>query len=160
MDKRIKWGIIILVGAGLIGGGIYSQMPKQNEELAAADKVSKAQKGNKRILNVNARIIKPQLLTDEIRISGSLLPDEEVDLSFETSGKIVEINFDEGSTVQKGQLLAKVNDRQLQAQLQRLVSQLKLALPTAWSAPRRKPPTPLASARAISPGWKSASSTP
>lgn len=49
MDKRIKWGIIILVGAGLIGGGIYSQMPKQNEELAAADKVSKAQKGNKRI---------------------------------------------------------------------------------------------------------------
>ena len=43
MDKRIKWGIIILVGAGLIGGGIYSQMPKQNEELAAADTVSKAQ---------------------------------------------------------------------------------------------------------------------
>ena len=32
------------------------------------------------------------------------------------------------------------------------------ALPTAWSAPRRKPPMPLASARATSPGWKSASS--
>ena len=126
MDKRIKWGIIIIVGAGLIGGGIYSQMPKQNAELAAADKVTLSQKGGKKILNVNARIIKPQLLTDEIRISGSLLPDEEVDLSFETSGKIVEINF-EGSAVKKGQLLAKVNDRQLQAQLQRLVSQLKLA---------------------------------
>ena len=40
MDKRIKWGIIIIVGAGLIGGGIYSQMPKQNAELAAADKVT------------------------------------------------------------------------------------------------------------------------
>lgn len=127
MDKRIKWGIIIIVGAGLIGGGIYSQMPKQNAELAAADKVTQSQKGGKKILNVNARIIKPQLLTDEIRISGSLLPDEEVDLSFETSGKIVEINFEEGSAVKKGQLLAKVNDRQLQAQLQRLVSQLKLA---------------------------------
>ena len=50
-----------------------------------------------------------------------------VDLSFETSGKIVEINFEEGTAVKKGQLLAKVNDRQLQAQLQRLVSQLKLA---------------------------------
>ena len=56
-----------------------------------------------------------------------LLPDEEVDLSFETSGKIVEINFEEGTAVKKGQVLAKVNDRQLQAQLQRLVSQLKLA---------------------------------
>ena len=50
-----------------------------------------------------------------------------MDLSFETSGKIVEINFEEGTAVKKGQLLAKVNDRQLQAQLQRLISQLKLA---------------------------------
>lgn len=127
MDKRIKWGIIILIGAGLIGWGIYSQLPKQNEELTAADKVTTGKKGAKKALNVNARIIKPQLLTDEILISGSLLPDEEVDLSFETSGKIVEINFEEGSKVNKGQLLAKVNDRQLQAQLQRLVGQLKLA---------------------------------
>lgn len=127
MDKRVKWGIIFVIGAGLIGGGIYSQLPKENEELTAADKVMTGQRGGKQILNVNAKVIKPQLLRDEIQISGSLLPDEEVDLSFETSGKIVEINFEEGSFVKKGQLLAKVNDRPLQAQLQRLVSQLKLA---------------------------------
>ena len=127
MDKKVKWGIVILVGAGLIGWGIYSRLPKANEELAEADKVMTGKQINKRVLNVNAKIIKPQLLTDQIQISGSLMPDEEVDLSFETSGKIVEINFDEGTTVKKGQLLAKVNDRQLQAQLQRLVAQLKLA---------------------------------
>ena len=39
MNKKVKWGIIIFIGAGLIGGGIYSQLPKTNEELAAADKV-------------------------------------------------------------------------------------------------------------------------
>ena len=127
MNKKVKWGIIIFIGAGLIGGGIYSQLPKTNEELAAANKVMTGKRGGKKVLNVNARIIKPQLLKDEIQISGSLLPDEEVDLSFETSGKIIEINFEEGSFVKKGQLLAKVNDRPLQAQLQRLVSQLKLA---------------------------------
>ena len=124
MNKKVKWGIIIFIGAGLIGGGIYSQLPKTNEELAAADKVMTGKRGGKKVLNVNARIIKPQLLKDEIQISGSLLPDEEVDLSFETSGKIIEINFEEGSFVKKGQLLAKVNDRPLQAQLQRLVSPL------------------------------------
>lgn len=127
MNKKVKWGIIIVIGVGLIGGGIYTQLPKENEELTAADKVMTGQRGGKKILNVNAKIVKPQLLKDEIQISGSLLPDEEVDLSFETSGKIVEINFEEGSFVKKGQLLAKVNDRPLQAQLQRLVSQLKLA---------------------------------
>ena len=127
MNKKVKWGIIIFIGAGLIGWGIYSQLPKENKELAAADKVMSSNRNGKKALNVNAKIIKPQLLKDEIKISGSLLPDEEVDLSFETSGKIIEINFEEGSQVKKGQLLAKVNDRPLQAQLQRLVAQLKLA---------------------------------
>ncbi len=127
MNKKAKWALIIFIGAGIVGGGIYSQLPSQNEELVAADKMMDSKKNNKKILNVNAKVIKPQLLTDEFTTTGVLLPDEEVDLSFETSGKVVEINFEEGTSVRKGQLLAKVNDRQLQAQLQRLVAQLKLA---------------------------------
>lgn len=119
--------MIALISTGLIGWGIYAQLPKENEELAAANKAMTSKKGGRKILNVNAKIIKTQLLTDEILISGSLLPDEEVDLSFETSGKIIEIKFEEGSQIRKGELLAKVNDRQLQAQLQRLMAQLKLA---------------------------------
>ena len=96
MNKKTKWGIIILVGAGIIGGGIYSQLPKKNDELAAADKVMGGnKKRGKQVLNVNAKVIKPQSLTDEFTTTGVLLPDEEVDLSFETSGKIVEINFEE-----------------------------------------------------------------
>lgn len=127
MNKKLKGGLIVVIGAGLIGWGIYSQMPKPNEELAEADKVMKADVPGKKVLNINATIVRPQVLVDEIPIIGSLLPDEEVNLSFETSGKIIEINFEEGTHVQKGQLLAKVNDRPLQAQLQRLVAQLKLA---------------------------------
>ena len=128
MKKRVKWSIIGVVGAGLIGWGIYSQLPKPNEELAEADKVmTSGSNRSKKALNINAIVVKPTTLTDEIPIIGSLIPDEEVNLSFETSGKITEINFEEGTTVKKGQLLAKVNDRPLQAQLQRLVAQLKLA---------------------------------
>ncbi len=127
MNKKLKWGIIAVIGAGLAGWGIYSQLPKENEELAAADQVMETGNRTKKVLNINATIVKPQVLTEDIPIIGSLIPDEEVDLSFETSGKIIEINFEEGTTVKKGQLLAKVNDRPLQAQLQRLVSQLKLA---------------------------------
>ena len=126
MNKRLKWGLTAVVLAGAAALGAYSMLPQENEELVAADKVSKAQP-KKNILNVNAIIAKPQTLSDNIFINGSLLPDEEVDLTFETSGKIVEINFKEGSFVKKGDLLAKVNDRHLQAQLQRLTAQLKLA---------------------------------
>jgi len=127
MNKKTKWGIFIGIGALLIAGGIYTSMPKENEELSSANKVMANQSRGRRALNVNAIIIKPQLLKEEIPITGITLPDEEVDLSFESSGKITEINFEEGAYVKKGQLLAKVNDRPLRAQLQRLVSQLKLA---------------------------------
>ena len=127
MNKKLKTGLIIAIGTGLAGWGIYSQMPKPNEELAEADQIMTRQSRTKKVLNVNAAIVRPQVLVDEIPIIGSLLPDEEVNLSFETSGKITDINFEEGTHVTKGQLLAKVNDRPLQAQLQRLVAQLKLA---------------------------------
>jgi membrane fusion protein (multidrug efflux system) len=50
-----------------------------------------------------------------------------VDLSFEASGKIVTISFSEGTRVKKGQLLAKINDRPLQAQLLKLQAQKKLS---------------------------------
>ena len=32
MNKRIKWGIIILIGAGLAGLGIYQFTPHENIE--------------------------------------------------------------------------------------------------------------------------------
>ncbi|MBQ4519532.1 MAG: efflux RND transporter periplasmic adaptor subunit [Bacteroidaceae bacterium] len=126
MNKRTKWCLTGAIIIGLAGWGIWSQLPKENEELQLADKVKNTQSG-RRALNVTAEVIKPRSLTDEIVISGELIPDEEVSLSFESSGKIVSIDFTEGSYVNKGQLLAKVNDGPLQAQLKKLESQLQLA---------------------------------
>lgn len=127
MNKKTKWALVIFIVCCLVVWGFYSQMPKQNEELQQAEKVKSTSSGNKKILNVNGLRIKTGKLTDEFQVTGSLIPDEEVNLSFETSGQVVEINFNEGSHVKKGQLLAKVNDRQLQAELRRLTVQLKLA---------------------------------
>lgn len=125
MNKRVKWGIVIIITAGLAGLGIYQFTPHENEELTAADALPKENK--QRTLKVNAQVIRPHLLTDEILVTGRLVPDEEVNLSFETSGKITDIFFTEGTYVKRGELLAKVNDRQLQAQLKRLEAQIPLA---------------------------------
>ena len=124
MKKYFKWGLVALLIIGSIIFGCIQLMPKENEELAMAEAKPK---GGKKVLEVSARVISPQLLTDEIPIIGRLVPDEEVQLSFETSGKITEIHFEEGSHVKKGTLLAKVNDSQLQAQLARLEAQVPLA---------------------------------
>lgn len=79
------------------------------------------------VLNVSGFLIKPTVMNELINSLGTLRPDEEVELSFETSGKIVGINFTEGTRVKKGDLLAKINDKPLQAQLEKLEAQLKLA---------------------------------
>jgi len=78
-------------------------------------------------LNATGYVVTPATLSDFVNSSGTLKPDEEVDLAFETSGKIVGINFTEGTRVKKGDLLAKINDKPLQAQLEKLQAQLKMA---------------------------------
>jgi len=72
-------------------------------------------------------VLVPTEMSELLKTVGDLLPDEEVELSFETSGKIVDIFFEEGKRVKKGDLLAKINDRPLQAQLLKLQAQLKLS---------------------------------
>lgn len=80
----------------------------------------------RQLLNVTGFLIQPSSMSDLYNSTGTLKPDEQVELSFETSGKIVGINFTEGTRVKKGDLLAKINDKPLQAQLQKLQAQKKL----------------------------------
>jgi membrane fusion protein (multidrug efflux system) len=82
----------------------------------------------RQLLNVEGFVINATQMSELISNTGTLKPDEEVELSFETSGKIVEINFTEGTRVKEGQLLAKINDKPLQAQLQKLQAQKKLTV--------------------------------
>lgn len=131
MNKNLKIGLIVGLFGICIAWGVWSLQPKVNEELDAKGPSPKSAvkggSGMRKALNVNARILKHQSLTDEFATTGLILPDEEVNLSFEASGKIIDIFFTEGSVVQKGQLLAKVNDSPLQAQLKQLQTKLDLA---------------------------------
>jgi membrane fusion protein (multidrug efflux system) len=102
---------------------LFSSAPKGG---AAEGRQMMRAGGGKQLLNVSGFIISPTQMNQMINSSGTILPDEEVELSFETSGKIVGINFTEGTRVKKGDLLAKMNDRQLQAQLLKLQAQKKL----------------------------------
>lgn len=124
MNKLTKWGIVGAVTAGLAALAIHTFVPQQNEELSAAPAGGRG--GGAGALNVRAVVMGEQSLTDGLYVSGSLVPDEEVSLTFETAGKITEILFREGSQVAKGDLLAKINDAPLQAQLRRQQAQVKL----------------------------------
>lgn len=78
-------------------------------------------------LAVDAIIVEMKPLTQGLSLSGTLLAGEEVELRAETTGKLVEFHIDEGRFVKKGQLLARVNDSETRARLEKLKSDLKLA---------------------------------
>lgn len=95
-----------------------------SEERSAKELQSK--RNREQILFASGYVVFPAQMNELIKTTGSLIPDEEVELSFETSGKVVGIFFHEGSRVKKGEILAKINDRPLQAQLLKLQAQHKL----------------------------------
>ena len=129
MSKTVKWTLIAVIVVGLAVLGIYRFKPKSNPEMAGAPAAAQAKggpamgKGGGQPLYVRHVVLEPQELVDAINISGSLIPNEEVNLCFETSGKITGIYFEEGTRVRKGQVLAKINDAPLQAQLKKLEAQ-------------------------------------
>lgn len=129
MTKRVKWGVtaaIFLLIAGMIA---YPQIKNRFKASQDAKAVvpSAGAAIRKQVLNINAEVLKFQSLTEKTMVTGSTMPDEEVDLSFESSGKIVAIYFTEGTHVKEGDLLAKINDKPLQAELKKLEAQVPLA---------------------------------
>lgn len=77
--------------------------------------------------NVTAYVVKTEKISNEITASGTIRANEDVQLQPELSGKVVQINFKEGSKVSKGQLLVKMNDADFQAQYKKLELQRSLA---------------------------------
>ncbi len=76
---------------------------------------------------VRAIVISPQPLENRISATGTLLANEEVELRPEIDGRVTGVFFEEGSRVKKGELLLKINDRELKAQLRRKEYEEKLA---------------------------------
>jgi membrane fusion protein (multidrug efflux system) len=78
-------------------------------------------------LPVDIYIVKPTLINEKIEVSGSLLANETTEIHTEISGRLVQLNIAEGKFVNKGALLAKIYDGDLQAQLRKLQVQLDIA---------------------------------
>jgi membrane fusion protein (multidrug efflux system) len=133
MNKTTRIILFVIIALLIVGMALYPTFSKrmktgkESPEIANASASPVPGGGKGAPLNVAVKVIAPENLTDIIRATGNLIPDEDVDLTFETSGKVTDIYFQEGHAVKKGELLAKVNDKPLQAELSKLEAQIPLA---------------------------------
>lgn len=81
-----------------------------------------------RTIQVQASIAKSELIQNNLFATGTVIANEEVQLVMESSGKIVYLNINEGKEVQKGSLICKINNQELQAQMNKLKAEERLAI--------------------------------
>ena len=77
-------------------------------------------------LSADGYIVKPQQFQNDYTVSGSLLPNEEIKIMPEVSGRVTSITFDEGTKVTQGQVLLKIYNEDTKAQIQKLHAQREL----------------------------------
>ena len=69
-------------------------------------------------------------ISSDIEVNGTVLANEFVQLMPEVSGRLTYLHIPEGKFVKKGTILARINDADLQAQIQKIKVQLELAVLT------------------------------
>lgn len=85
------------------------------------------------VMSVEGKVLQAEKFAENLTLSGTLEANEEIEIRSEISGIVESINFEEGKKVSKGQVLFKVNDIELRAQL----SQVKTAQQLASENQRR-----------------------
>lgn len=107
-----------LIGVPLLLATMVSCKNKADEKSNMKDKPP---------VSVDVMIASKTEFASNIEVNGTVISDEMVELHPEVGGRLIYLNIPDGVRVAKGTILAKVNDADLQAQLQQQQVQLELA---------------------------------
>jgi membrane fusion protein (multidrug efflux system) len=125
MQRIPVWLIIVLVLALLVAGKVV--VDEKRPSAGAHGLQAGAQGGPGAATPVHIAVLETERLADKISSVGTILPNERIDVRTEMSGRVREIHFKEGARMKKGDLLVKIDDRELAAQLARAKSELAIA---------------------------------
>lgn len=118
MKKVPNWILIIIIIALAIGSK-FLFFPKESKSSSPASAKSSPL--------VNFMVLKARPYSQRFFTAGKTGAFNEVQILPELSAKVTAIHFKEGQSVEKGELLVKLNDADISAQLQKVQSQLNLA---------------------------------
>ncbi|MCH6199675.1 efflux RND transporter periplasmic adaptor subunit [Aquiflexum sp. LQ15W] len=123
MKKQTKTVLIIAIVLVLAVIFIYprwDQFMGKPENAAGTGQPGTSSQGAGQPIPVNVVEIRPERLENNLSVTGTIIPNESVNLRSEISGLVKKISFNEGQFVKKGTPLLYLNDDELTAQFQRL----------------------------------------
>ena len=116
--KKLVYTLLVIGLVGLIG----YRITKNSGANGPKDKGKEEQP-----ITVSGTVVKLQTFDNNLALSGSIEANEQVEIRSEVSGIVKTIYFQEGSNVAKGQVLLKVDDIELKAQLAQAKTKESLA---------------------------------
>lgn len=119
MKKRYIFYFVLALGLGYL---IYHRIT-ENKKIEQGGGKSKRSS----TLNVDGVVLKKTDFSNRLEITGSIEANESITSRSEISGLVTGIFFKEGGHVKKGNLLVKINDIDIRAQLQEAITKENLA---------------------------------
>lgn len=105
----------------LVATAVVCSMAACHEKKEEVNKTAKSS-----VLNAEGFIVKPMPFQRDYTASGTLLPNEEVQILPEVSGRVTSISFAEGTTVKQGQMLLNIYNADIKANIQKSKAQRQL----------------------------------
>jgi membrane fusion protein, multidrug efflux system len=123
---RLILAVMLLI-VGLICYKTCTQKAENTEVKGGQSKSAPGGKEKGKVMPVDIFVAKLSNNAQQAQASGTLVPNEEVELKSEMAGRIIKLNISEGSEVVKGQLIAKINDADILARMKKLKYEEELA---------------------------------
>ena len=117
----MKFNHLLWIGLVAVSGAVACKDEKPAAPAAGPGGAARAIPTYEAVLAVKKPIER------KVEAPGTIMPAENTDIHPEISGRVVGIHFQEGSFVQRGALLVKLFDQDLQAELKKLAVQLQVA---------------------------------
>ncbi|EEI93891.1 conserved hypothetical protein TIGR03982 [Sphingobacterium spiritivorum ATCC 33300] len=111
MKKKTLIYLILIVGICLIAYALFFRKDKTNANSANGNKPKST------LLTAEGLIVSPTEFDNVLSLSGTIDADEKLEVRSEVSGRVDKIFFNEGQRIAQGQVLVKIDDIELQAQL-------------------------------------------
>ncbi|MFB9080546.1 efflux RND transporter periplasmic adaptor subunit [Flavobacterium procerum] len=116
--KHLIYALLVIVIGGFITYRIVSNKSKNDDSKKFNDKDKPT--------TVTGMVVKTSTFDNNLSLSGSIEANEQIEIHSEVSGIVEGIFFNEGTYVNKGQVLFKVNDIELKAQLRQATTKESL----------------------------------
>jgi len=122
MSRPIKRTIVLLALTGIVGALVATKLASDSQ----ADPAAKKGEPSEQAVLVTTETVESGPLIDRISTVGTLKADESMAIKNEVPGKVTRIGFEEGQSVEQGQLLLQMRHNSIRARL--AVKQRRIAL--------------------------------